>query len=386
MNDTQSAKVNILFVDDEINVISGLKRMLNPYKNEWGLFFSTSGEEALALLENNPITMIITDMRMPGMNGAELLSKVQLKYPQMIKIILSGHSDEDLILKSTNAAHQFITKPCSAELLINTIQKTIRMKDYLGNENLRKIINGIDALPGRPELLFKLEEELNGSDVSLSKVTHLISEDFILSAKILQMVNSAFFGLANDVVDLDNAISLLGVNTIKSLIIFLKLTDYISIPTNVPFNFELLIEHSIKVAKAAQAVFQFETENPHGAKEAYMAGLLHDIGKLVLLKYHSYVEHCIQQGSSTYARENEKLGISHAEVGAYLLGLWNLPDRVVNAVASHHKPPDTSVMDLNSAVFFANILVEEEFAGESYTQDPELLKKMERWHSLIKNI
>lgn len=386
MNNTRSAKVNILFVDDEINVISGLKRMLNSLKNEWGLYFSTSGEEALTLLENNSIDMIVTDMRMPGMNGAELLTRVQLKYPQMIKVILSGHSDEELILKSTNAAHQFITKPCNAETLINTIQRTIRMKDYLANEKLRNIINGIDGLPGRPELLFKIENELNGDDVSLSKVAHLISEDFILSAKVLQLVNSAFFGLANDIVDLDNAISLLGANTIKSLIIFLKLTEYISIPNNETFDFEMLINHSIKVAKAAQTIYQFENESPSDAKEAYMAGLLHDIGKLVLLKYPLYVEHCIEHGSSTYAKENEKLGISHAEVGAYLLGLWNLPDRIVNAVASHHKLPVTTVMDLNSAVFFANILVDEEFNSESCTLEPIQLKKMERWHSLIKNI
>ena len=383
MIDAQLTKVKILFVDDEINIISGLKRMLNPHKKEWELFFATSGLEALELLETVPIGIIITDMRMPGMNGAELLNKIQSKYPQMIKIILSGHSDEELILKSSNAAHQFITKPCSEEVLINAINKTIRVKDYLGNESLRKIINGISGLPGRPDILFKLEEELNSNDVSLLKVEHLISEDSILSAKILQMVNSAFFGLANDVVDLDNAISLLGVITIKSLIIFLKLSDYIIVQNNGTFDFEMLIKHSIKVAKAAQMIYRFETGNHLLAKEAYMSGLLHDIGKLILLKYPDYMEKCINNGNSEYSVEMKILGISHTEVGAYLLALWNLPERVVNAVALHHKLPDSDIMDLNSAVYFANILVKEDFDIESYNQEPMFSEKIERWYSII---
>lgn len=383
MIDAQLTKVKILFVDDEINIISGLKRMLNPHKKEWELYFATSGLEALELLETVPIGIIITDMRMPGMNGAELLNKIQSKYPQMIKIILSGHSDEELILKSSNAAHQFITKPCSEEVLINAINKTIRVKDYLGNESLRKIINGISGLPGRPDILFKLEEELNSNDVSLLKVEHLISEDSILSAKILQMVNSAFFGLANDVVDLDNAISLLGVITIKSLIIFLKLSDYIIVQNNGTFDFEMLIKHSIKVAKAAQMIYRFETGNHLLAKEAYMSGLLHDIGKLILLKYPDYMEKCINNGNSEYSVEMKILGISHTEVGAYLLALWNLPERVVNAVALHHKLPDSDIMDLNSAVYFANILVKEDFDIESYNHEPMFSEKIERWYSII---
>ncbi len=285
-----------------------------------------------------------------------------------------------MILQTSKFAHQFISKPCSSDKLVNTIKKNIRMETYLGNDSLRSIINGIDDLPGQPELLIRLESEFKDRNVSLQKISRIISEDFVLSAKILQLVNSAFFGVENEIVNLDNAISLLGVNTIKSLIIFLKLSEYITNQNILSFNFKDLIEHSVKVARGAQAILVSETGDKIKGKEAYTAGLLHDIGKLILLKYPKYMEECFKNGTSSYSDEYDKLGTSHAEVGAYLLRLWNLPERIINAVAMHHNDLDLSVIDLNSAVKIADIVNQDEDAEGVFE-----ITQYERWSNIIQN-
>jgi len=122
-----NSKFNILFVDDEVRLINGLRRMLFRQRDSWGMYFALSGFEALDILSKNSIDILITDMRMPQMDGAELLVKIVEKYPGVIRIILSGHSDEELILKSVRTAHQFIAKPVSAEILVNSINRAMQL-------------------------------------------------------------------------------------------------------------------------------------------------------------------------------------------------------------------------------------------------------------------
>jgi YesN/AraC family two-component response regulator len=116
MNELLS-KPRILFVDDEESIISRLKRILHPYKNEWEVHFAQSGIEALEIMEKTPVNVIISDMRMPVMNGAELLLQVQQKYPETIRIILSGQSDEELIMKSIKVAPRFFFETMQSRII-----------------------------------------------------------------------------------------------------------------------------------------------------------------------------------------------------------------------------------------------------------------------------
>ena len=111
MTDTP-AKTRILFVDDEPLVLQGLQRMLRPMRNEWEMAFVESGRRALEEMATLPFQVVVSDMRMPGMNGAQFLSHVQELYPRTVRLILSGHADKDLIMKCVGTAHQFLAKPC----------------------------------------------------------------------------------------------------------------------------------------------------------------------------------------------------------------------------------------------------------------------------------
>ena len=211
------------------------------------------------------------------------------------------------------------------------------MRINLNNEVLLKIINGIKGLPTPPKVYLKLVEELNSSNISLNRIANLISEDINISTKILHIVNSAFFGLPAKIADMATAVNLLGVDTIKSLILFLQLDNQ-----NVEFNFqhstlEFILSHSLMVAKASEIICKAEGANAVYAQEAYITGLLHDVGKLILIKYPGYTNDILSKNDLFISeKEYQILGVSHAEVGAYLLSVWNLPSQIIEAVAFHH--------------------------------------------------
>jgi HD-like signal output (HDOD) protein/ActR/RegA family two-component response regulator len=377
-------KPGIIFVDDEIHIIDGLKRMLHQYKNDWDMYFAHSGAEALQLMAEKPVSVIITDMKMPNMNGAELLEIVQMSYPEVIRIILSGHSDEDLILRAAKNVHQFLAKPCSSEIIINTIKRTFYLKSFLNSKSLEKIINGIKDFPSVPALYHKIESELNSNSISLNKVAELISHDVGISAKILQVVNSAFFGMPVKIANIDNAVNLLGINTIKSLLLYLNLDDYYKINSNMQPFIEKLWAHSFKVARNTQIIYLKEIDNNILAKEAYAAGLLHDIGKFVLLSYEGYVSNVLTRENIKISPiEYKMLGVTHAEVGAYLLDLWNLPNQIIEAVAFHNKPHIQTDFNLSTAVYAANLLTHEDFEERIEGLDQRIIDKLPGWKELI---
>lgn len=192
-------KKSVLFVDDETNILDGLRRMLITMKSEWDMTFVNSGSAALEFLSKKHVDIIVTDMRMPEMDGVELLTQVQSKFPGVIRIILSGHSDKTMIMKSVKLAHQFLTKPCPAEKIKDTINSAYSMLKILKNEDVKSMVSRIDSLPSLPDTYLKVVDEMNSEDCSVAKVGALISSDVGMSANVLKLVNSSFFGFSNHI-------------------------------------------------------------------------------------------------------------------------------------------------------------------------------------------
>lgn len=337
-------KKNILFVDDEPLLLQGLKRMLWSMRNEWEMFFVDNGQSALNILQNHPIEVIVSDMRMPGMDGAELLQQVWNKYPHVIRIMLSGDSDQDRILRSVVPTHQFLAKPCDAETLIHTIDRSCRLRVLLKNNDIAKIVNGIVQLPSVPALYTHLLREIQSENPSLETISKIISQDLTMSARILQLVNSAFFNLPNRIKNTRQAVSLLGLNNIQAIILYVNLFTGED-------NFKLINgsflkriwNHSLKVGNLAHKILSQEPHAVGKASDALCIGLLHDFGLLVLAQMPQYNKIVLSkkedfETKEQIIREYELLGTSHAEVGAYLLGIWGLPENLVETVAFHHYP------------------------------------------------
>jgi HD-like signal output (HDOD) protein/CheY-like chemotaxis protein len=365
-------KKQILFVDDEPNVLQGLRRMLRSMRREWEMSFVESADEALRLLEKNPFDVIVSDMRMPGVDGAQLLNEVRMRYPQVVRIILSGHSDPALIFKSVATAHQYLGKPSQPEVLKYTIKRACALRELLAEDTLKQAISRMGSLPSLPLLYEQCMEELQSPTASLQKIGRIVSRDVGMSAKVLQLINSAFFGLRGNVSSPIHAVSLLGLDTIKALVLSMPLFSRFE-QEGLPLRFaEQLWNHSLRSAVYAKKIAVAEKQPHNTVEDAFMAGLLHDAGKLVLAAnlVDPYREtlNAVKKGKGRlWEAEKTRFGTSHAEVGAYLMGLWGLPDAIVEALAYHHRPGDCpgGGFSVLTAVYAANALAHEAVDGEA---------------------
>ncbi len=355
------AKRRILFVDDEVNLLAGLRRMLRSMRRVWDMRFAQCGPDALEMLAEAPFDIIVTDMRMPGMNGAELLHQVMARYPQVIRIVLSGQADRESILGALGPIHQYLSKPCDADNLKATLQRACSLRSLLAGARLRQIASSTQSLPSRPALVDALQQELQSPDVSVRRVGQIISKDMGMSAKILQLVNSAFLGTSSHISGPAQAVRLLGLDTLKILAFSGDVfTRFNPVGGGAP-ALEALWGHSDTVAAWAGAIAQAEGLAEREVNYARMAGLLHDVGKLALATSLSAALPAPANGAadrSPVGLEQQTFQATHAHLGGYLLGIWGLPTPVVEAVFSHHtlKASPDAPMTPALAVFAANAL------------------------------
>ena len=354
----------ILFVDDEKPVLEGLQRMLRPMRKEWTMFFVESGGAALELLESQAVDVIISDMRMPVMDGVQLLSEVRLRFPKIIRFALSGHSDSEMLLESVKATHQFLAKPCDAETLKETVSRALALDNLLRREDLNKIVTSIDALPSLPLLYAEIMNEVSSNAGTLAHVGEIVSKDISMTLKLLQLVNSAFFGLRTHVESPAQAVSLLGLDVIRGLVLTTKVFFEFD-QHKLPLNINSLFEHSKLVGVLAKKIAVAELLDRKSSDHALMAGMLHDIGKLILAgslthEYKQIQEISKQKSIPLWQAEQQQLGCTHGEIGAYLLGLWGFPNSIVEAVAFHHHPQQAAGEEFTplTAVHIANVILQ----------------------------
>lgn len=336
-------KPRILFVDDEDLALRGLNRLLYSMRNEWDMEFLDSGEKALKRMETAPFDVIVSDMRMPGMNGAELLNEVMKRYPRTVRLILSGYADRELILKCVGSTHQYLSKPCDADSLKMTVRRAAELEQTMKTDSLRQLVTRCVDLPSVPAVFSEMVEALQDPETDVNTIGAIVIKDGAMTAKILKLVNSAFFGLGHKISDPSEAVAYLGTDTIKSLVLFANaFAEYERIKLN-NFLVEDLWAHSLIAARAAKMVATCEDAERKLVDEAYVAGLLHDVGKLVFAAnlpedYQKALDLAREKKISLAAAEREVFGADHADIGGYLLGLWGLPVPVVEAIALHHRP------------------------------------------------
>lgn len=362
-------KKRILFVDDDRNVLEGLRRMLRNMRHEWDMTFAASGEEALEILSDNVFDVVVSDMRMPVMDGCQLLTRVQALHPNAARIILSGYSEREMILKSVRVAHQFLAKPCDSETVQSTVARALALRELLADETLIRLVSGIEGLPSAPSLYQEITQELNSPNASLQKVTKIISKDVSMTAKILQLANSAFFGLSQHVNNMDRALTVLGFDTVVALVLTVQIFSAHN-PSVPGFSIKVLWDHSMTTASFAKAIAKEEKQERLGIEDAFMGGLLHDIGKLVLASnlsenYRQVMLLVSDTKCPLWKAEQEILGTTHAEVGAYLMGLWGIPDGIVEAIAFHHFPSSCPARGFGplTAVHVGNALAQAKHPG-----------------------
>lgn len=353
----------ILFVDDEAKILDGVRRILHANRSRWDMRFVLSGEAALQACETDHFDVIISDMLMPGMDGATLLGYIRERYPNTARIVLSGYSDAKLVTRAVSVAHRFLAKPCDALELQATIERVCALQDLVCAPEIRRIVGTVGELPSLSTTYMHLTKVVSDPNTSISQVAAIIQQDVAMSAKVLQLSNSAFFGLGQAVTSLSGAVSYLGIETIKNLALaseaFRVFVPGARIPQSVCDSIQ---QHALRTAAIAGAL----PLSPKIRDLVGVAALLHDIGSLFLAstmpdEFCPVLARMNETGCRQFEAEEELLGVTHAEIGAYLLGLWGIPHLAVEAIAHHHHPNRISHTDFDYtvAVYVADLLAHE---------------------------
>lgn len=359
----ESTSRRVLFVDDEPNLLMGLRRMLRGKCREWDMTFVESGEEALRQFADKTFDVIVSDMRMPGLDGVKLLEQVRDSYPGTVRMLLSGQAEPEALLKSLSCTHQFIAKPCEPKLLIDSVQRALALKGIIANPNIINIVSRLIHVPSLSTVFYDLLNEIRSENATLTKVGEIIARDLGMTAKVLQLVNSAFFGLRVEVTSPIQAAKLLGLELIASLALSIQIFALFDDSKVKGFSLAELTQHSLLVGMTAKQIAAIYTSEKRALEYALIAGILHDVGKLVIAdnlpdEYSEVIERGRAEGLSITQAELETFNCTHADIGAFLIALWGLPEDVVEAVAYHHRPEEIQAQSFSTltALYIANSL------------------------------
>jgi HD-like signal output (HDOD) protein len=353
----------ILFVDDDPQALQRLQRILVHQRDEWDMSFATDAETAQLLLSAAPFDAIVSDLRMPQMDGACLLNIVRERWPGVVRILLTGQSDMVDALRAVPVAHQCLLKPCEPDTIRAAIERASSLSEVLNSKLLAGLVGAVQDLPVMPRAYLQLRDALVDPNYSLQKIVGIVEQDVGISAKILQLVNSAFFGLPKQISSVHMAVSCIGTEMLHNLVLSAEVFHVFEKGKAIKgFSFEDLHMHSQLTAKITQCLLPRSPIRD----AAIIAGLLHDVGKLILATrspqhFVRAIEGARFEKMPLYLVEQQLMGVSHAEIGAYLLGLWGLPSPVIEAVAHHHLPARIphGALDAVGAVHIANVLANE---------------------------
>ncbi|NNL57721.1 MAG: HDOD domain-containing protein, partial [Pseudomonadales bacterium] len=324
--------------------------------------------------------VIVSDMRMPNMNGAELLEKVRLESPDTIRIALSGYADAEMTLESVHATHQFIAKPAEAEKVTSTIVRALATREWLGNAEISELLGSIESLPVLPHIYDELMQEIASEDCSIKRVADIVAGDVALSALLLKIVNSAFFGLVRHIESSQQAAGVLGVETIKNLALLTCVFDSFGGDDAAKAKLQEVNSLSQKVGMLAFKIARASSLEGRAVDHTQIAGMMSGLGDLIVARY-----------ADTFSPEQHP-DLENPLVGSYLLSIWNMPFAVVEAVRWHQKPGDSGINELSPlAVLHAawaivkshnahgEVAFSEDFADLAYLNDVAGADAVNEW-------
>ncbi|WP_308734547.1 HDOD domain-containing protein [Humidesulfovibrio sp.] len=385
----------MLFVDDEPIVLMGLKRIFHHMAQKWDMLFASGAQEALALMAARPVDAIVTDLTMPGLDGTELLRRTLREHPDAVRVLLSGYSEEELLGRALAPAHQFFAKPCDERRLANALEEAMDARAYVTNSLVLEKI----GLPLLPEVLRRIAFELDNDAPDIEEIAALVTADSALAEAVLELVDGTRLCAGRTLETPRQAVLALGIEIVQPAVLFLSLFSRFEAGGVRSYALPKLKAHCLRSAGIARAIALDMGLAGAAVDCAYSAALLHDTGKLLLdVLYASECQEIMEAVRADNRRvsevEAEHLGLTHAQVGAYLLGLLGLPQPVVRAVARHHAhSPEQKGFHAEDAVYFANVLDHGLFVfNECYARpEPDPLRlagiggdeRLGRWRKVV---
>lgn len=385
----------ILFVDDEPFLLEGLRSLLRKQRESWNMSFVGSGAAALEALAQQPRDVVVSDMRMPGMDGAELLGRVRDLYPRTARMILSGQASHQDLIRARPVAQQILSKPCERSVLCETIERLFKVQTLLDNEHIQTLVGRLQRLPLFPKCFNDLSQAMTRLQLSMPEIIRVVEQDPALSIMVLSIANAGYFGRPQGTLSVQKAVELIGLQLLQALALSSDIFTHLDASLLSSKSLMELPQQSLLKARLARKFVDDATLGD----EAFAAALLLDIGQVVLAQDDVSAYLGLLKASETDPRplhelERERLGFTHAEVSGYLLGLWGLPARVVELVAKHHHPEllEPSMHSAASAVHVADVLVDASRANASdpfaaiaptIRERPEVQARLGSWWSMV---
>lgn len=332
------SRPRVLFVDDEPAVLAALRNVLRRRRDQWDTEFALGGEAALEVLARDPVDVVVTDMSMPGIDGPRLLTIVKERYPHAARMVLSGQASREAVMRVVPLAHQFLSKPCPSDVLVTALERACQLQPLLVDVEVRGLVGALHALPSPPDAYWALTTALQNPETGLAQLAAIVEREPAMAAKVLQMVNSAFFGARAPVTSILDAVRYLGTDVLSGLLLGAQIFAAFDRSGAPSFSIERLRDRSLHAASVARRLAA-----PAEREAVYASTLLCDIGQLVMncaapVRFEGVLAAARATATPQHASERQEFGVSHAEVGAHLLGLWGLPFPLMEAVAFHHRP------------------------------------------------
>lgn len=357
-------KRRILFVATDRLWFHRVEGQMVELEPDWFCWWTESADEAGKLLDASGFDSIVLDGDTP--DAAKLFEDSRNKIAEKICLVRCDLSDRAGVGQWTKSGAIPVGADGEAGALVASLRRAERVREWMGTPAIKKLLPQIRKLPAEPKLYVQVTEELQSESGSMMVVGRMISQDPLMAAKMLQMVNSAFFGLVHEVSDTAEAVMMLGTERVKSLVLLAGVfSQYDGVKCS-GFSLEAIWDHSLWVGVLARSIALGETSNVKTADMAFTAGLFHDLGKLVLAANLPDLFGAVkrmQAGGTVSQRTAERavLGTTHAELGACLLATWGLPLPILEAIAWHHEPERSNDrgFSLLAAVHVANVLAQE---------------------------
>lgn len=334
---------HVLCVGEEQPLWRELRSPSSGFSRQWKAEFAQTGPEALAWAERGDFDAVVADVQLIDMSGVALLDEIMLRQPKAFRIVLSEQGDLESTVKCIGKAHHHLLKPCDVAMLLSALNQGLRLCSWMPSQNVQKLVGKMRWIPSPPTLYFRIAMEMESPAASVETIGQIISQDPPITAKVLQLANSAVFGLQLQVTQPAEAVAYLGLEATRTLVLLAHtFSEFEGLP-RVGFSVEELWFHSVLVGQFARQIALLEQHEPDPGEQAYAAGLLHDLGKILFaanlpVPFGQSVATARREQISLHEVETRILGANHAEMGACLLAIWGLPAPLVEAVALHHQP------------------------------------------------
>jgi putative nucleotidyltransferase with HDIG domain len=389
--------LRLLLVAADSESIRGLARDLFLLDEHLETAHRTDSASALALLDAETFDVVAVDLRAP-IDVLTLLSSIASRFPRLVRMVVADDPGDIVFGRAAHLAHCLLPRPCDAGTIFEAIQESTATNRRLRDPALGAAVAGILALPESPAMRRELLGLLADDDISLSQLEEAVERNPAIAAKILHIANSAYFGARGSVSMIGEAISMLGLDTVRGIVTSAHLFNAMPTVGLKDLPVAELWHHCVATAVMTRRVAWQVRANTLVNRAAFTAALLHDVGKVVMALAHgeAYAEfrrHPEEPHRQIWQEEERRFGHHHGTAGALLLQLWGLPAAVVEAVSLHHTPHrtrETCVSPL-ALVHIANALVHSENPSQlfeakldsGYLQRLLLPAKLDLWQTAL---